>query len=216
MNPDDPTMPRNYGPPPPPPKKTHHWYRPRNAFLGLIALVVLITVIVAVAGANSSTQATNHVQAGSVQRAASQPAYPTSPPGAVSAAPSEPSFSPSADPTTPAPTTPAPTTPAITTSQQEAIESAQNYLTDGQGFSEAGLLQQLTSDYGSGFSEADAQFAINQLDPDWYQQAAASAKNYMSDGQGFSEEDLYQQLTSAYGAGFTPGQADYALRQVGL
>lgn len=111
---------------------------------------------------------------------------------------------------------PKPTAPPMTASEQQAVDSAQGYLTDGQGFSYNGLLRQLTSQYGGGFSQADAKFAIAKLHPDWYQQAVESARGYLSDGQGFSHDSLYQQLTSAYGEGFTPGQADYALRAVGM
>lgn len=119
-------------------------------------------------------------------------------------------------PGTAAPAPAAPSTPAMTLSEQQAVASAQGYLDDGQGFSYQGLLKQLTSSYGEGFSQADAKFAIRYLHPDWYQQAVESAKNYLADGQGFSHDELYQQLTSGYGEGFTPGQANYALRQVGL
>jgi Host cell surface-exposed lipoprotein len=107
------------------------------------------------------------------------------------------------------------TAPAITNAEQQAVESAQSYLDMGSGFSEAGLLQQLTSSYGAGFSTADAQFAINYIKPNWDTQAVLSAKGYMAMG-GFSRESLIQQLTSSYGAGFTEAQAKYAVSKVGL
>lgn len=109
-----------------------------------------------------------------------------------------------------------PTTPAMTVTEQQAVDSAQNYLSDGQGFSEAGLFQQLTSSDGDGDTAADAQFAIGYLHPDWYQQAVKSARGYLADGEGFSKASLYEQLTSSAGEGFTPGQANYALSQVGM
>lgn len=104
--------------------------------------------------------------------------------------------------------------PAATVGQQQALLSAQEYLSDGQGFSQAKLLEQLTSSYGAGFPQADAQWAIAQLNPDWNAQAANSAKGYMRVG-GYSKQALYDQLTSSYGEGFTPDQANYALTQVG-
>lgn len=104
----------------------------------------------------------------------------------------------------------------MTVAEQQAVDSAQGYLSDGQGFSKAGLLQQLTSSSGEGETQADAQFAISYLHPDWYQQAVESAKGYLKDGQGFSKASLYEQLTSSSGEGFTPGQANYALAKVGL
>jgi hypothetical protein len=99
---------------------------------------------------------------------------------------------------------------------QQAVDAAQGYLSDGQGFSEQGLLQQLTSSAGNGFTQSQAEFAIQHLSPDWDQQAVDAAKSYMSDGQGFSRSSLIQQLTSSYGSGFTEAQAEYAASQVGL
>ena len=95
------------------------------------------------------------------------------------------------------------------------MDAAQSYLSEGSGFSQYSLDQQLTSSYGSGFSQADAQFAINYLHPDWDAQAVDAAKGYMQQG-GFSAESLTQQLTSDAGNGFTEAQAAYAVAQVGL
>lgn len=74
-NPYDPTTPHNYGPPQTP-KKPHHWYRPRNVFGGIIGFILLIVIITVAASCGSSPKTTNHVQAGSAQPAATQPAYP--------------------------------------------------------------------------------------------------------------------------------------------
>ena len=84
----------------------------------------------------------------------------------------------------------------------------------GTGFSEAGLLQQLTSSYGEGFPKADAQFAIKYLHPDWNAQAVMSAKGYLKMG-GFSRAELLTQLTSSAGENYTQAQAQYALKAVG-
>jgi hypothetical protein len=99
----------------------------------------------------------------------------------------------------------------MTTAQQQAVDAAEGYLSLGQGFSEQGLLQQLTSSAGNGFSNSDAEFAINYLHPNWDQQAVDAAKSYLSLGQGFSEQGLLQQLTSSAGGGFTEAQAEYAV-----
>lgn len=103
----------------------------------------------------------------------------------------------------------------MTGAQQQAVDAAEDYLTDGQGFSEQGLLGQLTSSAGSGFTEAEAEYAINSLHPDWDAQAVDAAKGYMQMG-GFSQASLIQQLTSSAGNGFTQAQAEYAASQVGL
>lgn len=111
-------------------------------------------------------------------------------------------------------TTQPPASPAMTTAQQQAVDSAQGYLQLGSGFSYEGLLQQLTSSAGDGFSTADATFAINYLHPDWYQQAVDSAQGYLQLGSGFSYQGLLQQLTSTSGAGFTERQAEYAINHL--
>ena len=139
---------------------------------------------------------------------------------ATSAAPAPATSAPAATPT---PTTAAPavvpasTAPAgPTASQAQALESALSYLGDGQGFSRAGLIAQLDSPYGGQFSVADATWAVHNSGADWNAQAVIAAKNYVSDGQGFSGASLIAQLDSPYGGQFTYAQAVYAVNQVGL
>jgi hypothetical protein len=134
-------------------------------------------------------------------------------------APAVASSEPVSDPATQSPSTqdPVTQTPAgPTNSQQQALDSATGYLSDGQGFSRAGLIKQLSSQYGEGFSEADATWAADNSGANWNAQAVMSAKGYMADGQGFSRDGLIEQLTSAYGEQFTTAQAEYAVAQVGL
>lgn len=50
--------------------------------------------------------------------------------------------------------------PALTLAQENAVDAAQNYV-NVLAFSKAGLLDQLTSEYGSGYEMADAKFAVN-------------------------------------------------------
>ena len=99
----------------------------------------------------------------------------------------------------------------MTGGQQQAVDSAESYLSEGQGFSKQGLLNQLTSSFGEGFSKSDAEFAIKYLKPNWDKQAVDSANGYLSEGQGFSEQGLLQQLTATAGEGFTAAQGDYAI-----
>jgi len=47
--------------------------------------------------------------------------------------------------------------------EQQAVDSAQSYLALGQGFSRAGLIQQLTSSYGAGFTQAQAEYAVSKV-----------------------------------------------------
>ena len=87
------------------------------------------------------------------------------------------------------------------------------------GFSRAGLIGQLTSEYGEGYPAADAEFAIARLEAeggvDWNAEAAESAKSYL-DFKAFSRNGLLDQLTSEYGEQFTPEQAEYGVSQTGL
>ena len=108
-----------------------------------------------------------------------------------------------------------PAAPAITVAQQQAVDAAKSYLDLGSGFSRAGLIDQLTSSAGSGFSVADATFAVNYLHPDFDAQAVLAAKSYMQLG-GFSRASLIEQLTSSAGSSFTLAQATYAANSVGL
>lgn len=145
-------------------------------------------------------------------------AVSTSTPAATNSASAPASTPATSAPSTSAPSTPAssaPASPSLTVTQQQAVEAAQSYLSLGTGFSYQGLLQQLTSSAGSGFSKADAEFAINYLKPNWDQQAVMAAKGYLQLG-GFSQSSLLQQLTSSAGSGFTEAQAEYALSQVGM
>jgi hypothetical protein len=96
----------------------------------------------------------------------------------------------------------------------QAVDAANGYLSEGQGFSEQGLLQQLTANAGDGFTASQAEYAINNLHPDWDAQAVDAAKSYLGDGEGFSRSSLIQQLTSSYGDGFTEAQAEYAVNKV--
>ncbi|MFI8593271.1 Ltp family lipoprotein [Microbacterium sp. NPDC078428] len=107
--------------------------------------------------------------------------------------------------------------PQLTLGQENAIRSAQSYLSFT-GFSRAGLFQQLTSEYGEGFEAADAEFALAHLEQnglvDWNAEAVESAESYL-EFTSFSRQGLFDQLTSEYGEGFTPDQANHALAAVG-
>ena len=153
---------------------------------------------------------------GSAHTASPAAAVSTSAPAASSSAPA-PAVSSSAPAATSAPAAAASTSaPAMTTAQQQAVTSAQSYLSLGSGFSAQSLLNQLTSTDGSGFSNSDAEFAIRYLKPDWDAQAVMAAKGYLALGTGFSASSLTQQLTSSDGNGFTQAQAEYAVSKVGL
>lgn len=97
--------------------------------------------------------------------------------------------------------------------QANAARSAQQYL-EMTGFSRRGLIDQLSSDAGNGYSVADATAAVDSLTVDWNQQAARSAKQYL-DMTGFSCSGLIEQLSSDAGSKYTKAQARYGAEQAG-
>jgi hypothetical protein len=175
-----------------PPKKKRHILR--NTMLAIGGLFALL-IVAAVLTPGQPAKAPTTVTAPSV---APTPAAPRQAPSSV--------------PTTSEPTTEAP--PAMTASQEQAVGAAENYLSIS-GFSRKGLIKQLSSEYGEGFSVKDATFAVDYLKVDWNEQAAKKAKEYLS-LQHFSRSGLIKQLESAYGEQFTHAQAVYGVTKAGL
>ena len=101
----------------------------------------------------------------------------------------------------------------LTGPQKNAIRSAKNYISI-MGFSRDGLIHQLSSDAGDGYSVADATVAVDSLNIDWNEQAVRSAKKYLSI-MGFSCKGLIKQLSSSAGDRYTVSQATYGARQAG-
>jgi hypothetical protein len=101
----------------------------------------------------------------------------------------------------------------LTGQQRNAVRSAKQYL-DMSGFSRSGLIDQLSSDAGDGYSVLDATAAVDYLNVDWNEQAVRSAKQYLSI-TGFSCKGLIEQLSSSAGDQYTVSQATYGARQAG-
>jgi hypothetical protein len=185
------------GPAEPERKKSALRRHPWRTFFGTVAVLVI---------------------AGSVGSAASgggsSPAPASKPAASAPAAPAPAAPAPAAPAPSSAAAKPAKPAPHYTVSQQQAIGSAQDYLSF-QAFSRKGLIQQLSSKYGEGFSRADATFAVNHIRVDWNKEAVQSAKDYLST-QHFSRAGLIEQLSSSFGDGFTKAQAIYAVNHVGL
>lgn len=116
--------------------------------------------------------------------------------------------------TAPPVTAPPVTVPALTQQQKSAVASAKQYLSLGSGFSQQGLIDQLDSPDGSGYSVSDATVAVDSLNVNWNAQAVLSAKGYLQT-QPFSCSDLIQQLDSPDGSQFTVAQATYGATQAG-
>lgn len=103
--------------------------------------------------------------------------------------------------------------PKLSLEQQNALEQAQSYL-DFMPFSRQGLIDQMSSEYGSGYPVDVATWAVDYLNPDWNAEAVEQAQSYL-EFMSFSRDGLYDQLTSEFGSQFTPEQANHALAAVG-
>ena len=133
----------------------------------------------------------------------------TSPPASSAAATPTPTST--ATPTaTPAPTAAGPT---LTQQQKSAAEEAKQYLST-EAFSQQGLIDQLDSPDGGGYSVNDATVAVDSLTVNWNAEAVQAAKEYLAT-QPFSCNDLIQQLDSPDGDQFTVAQATYGAQQAG-
>jgi host cell surface-exposed lipoprotein len=93
-----------------------------------------------------------------------------------------------------------------------AVQSAESYLALS-GFSKEGLYEQLSSSAGEGFTQAQAQYAVDRVDADWNKEAVQSARSYL-DLMPMSRAELIDQLSSSAGEGFTYEQALYAVNKV--
>ncbi|HEX3616239.1 MAG TPA: Ltp family lipoprotein [Solirubrobacteraceae bacterium] len=79
--------------------------------------------------------------------------------------------------------------PRTTTAQRNAIEAAEQYISE-QPFSKAGLIQQLASSAGDGYGRAVAAYAVNHIKVKWNTEAVLDAKQYLSE-QPFSKAGLF-------------------------
>lgn len=149
-----------------------------TAIGGFVVIIIVVVIIVAVAGGSHSSTPTNFRQT------------------QTSAAVSHHKQAKSK-----------PTKPSMTGAQSNAVEAAKQYL-DTEAFSEAGLIQQLSSQDGDGYPLAIATFAVHYLHVDWNAEAIQDAKTYLQT-QPFSCAGLTQQLAASAGEGFTHAQAQY-------
>lgn len=104
-------------------------------------------------------------------------------------------------------------TVSITGPQRNALRTAESYIAM-KGFSREGLIEQLSSEHGSGYEVADATFAVDSMNIDWNEQAAREAASYL-EMMGFSCARLVDQLSSEHGAQYTLEQAKYGADKAG-
>ncbi len=93
------------------------------------------------------------------------------------------------------------------------MEEAKQYLST-EAFSQQGLIDQLDSPDGGGYSVNDATVAVDSLTENWNAEAVQAAKQYLQT-EPFSCSDLIQQLDSPDGGEFTVAQATYGATQAG-
>lgn len=99
--------------------------------------------------------------------------------------------------------------PQVTKEQKSALRKAETYSTM-MHMSKQGIYDQITSQYGEKFSPEAAQYAIENLQADYYSNALEKAKSYQ-DRMAMSPDAIYDQLVSEYGEQFTPEEAQYAV-----
>jgi SOS response regulatory protein OraA/RecX len=95
---------------------------------------------------------------------------------------------------------------------RRALQSAESYLAMS-GFSKQGLYEQLSSSAGEGFTQSQAQYAVDHVDADWNKEARESARSYLEFSP-MSRAELIDQLSSSAGEGFTYEQAVNAVNKV--
>ena len=76
--------------------------------------------------------------------------------------------------------------------------------------SKQAIFDQLVSEYGEQFTEEEAQYAIDNLQADYKENALQKAKSYQDD-MAMSPAAIRDQLISPYGEQFTEEEADYAI-----
>lgn len=182
-------------PAPQPPKKK----RTLRTVL-IIAASVFIGLPVAIGLVGAATGSTGEKAPTAVTTQAAAPtttAAPTAP--ATTQAPVAPR-------TTAAPV--APKTQELSVSQEQAIESAGDYIESGD-FSRKSLIAQLKYE---DFSTSEATYAADHIAADWTAEADDSAASYLDTGS-FSHQGLMDQLLYE---GFTKTQAAHGVKSVGL
>lgn len=97
----------------------------------------------------------------------------------------------------------------VPTEYKNALKKGESYAKT-MHMSKQGVFEQLTSEYGEGFPEDAAQYAIDNLDIDWNENALKKAQSYYKN-MAMSRDSVYEQLTSEHGEKFTPEQAQYAV-----
>ncbi len=190
--------------------------------LVLVVAAAIAAAVTPIAVASASSHTTSHKtvslrggQSVSVSCSGKSLSMTKSGNGAVLVCASRPAKAPATAPPTTAPpvTVPPVTTPALTQQQKSAVAAAKQYLSTAP-FSQQGLIDQLDSSAGDGYSVNDATVAVDSLTVNWNAEAVQAAKAYLQT-QPFSCSDLISQLDSSAGDQYTVAQATYGATQAG-
>lgn len=76
--------------------------------------------------------------------------------------------------------------------------------------SKAAIYDQLVSEHGEKFPEDAAEYAMDNIEADWKENALNKAETY-ADSMDMSTDAIYDQLISEHGEQFTEEEAQYAI-----
>lgn len=93
--------------------------------------------------------------------------------------------------------------------EELALKAAETY-SSTMKMSKQGIYDQLISKVGEGFSEEEAQYAIDNIDANWKENALKKAEMY-TDEMDISDSKVYDKLISSAGEKFTKEEAQYAI-----
>ncbi|WP_125712550.1 Ltp family lipoprotein [Companilactobacillus kedongensis] len=102
--------------------------------------------------------------------------------------------------------------PEVPADYQSALNKANEY-SEMMHMSKNGIYDQLTSVDGEQFSAPAAQYAMDNIQADWNNNALQMAKQYQ-ETMSMSPEEIRDQLSSTDGEKFTPEEADYAIQHL--
>ncbi len=95
---------------------------------------------------------------------------------------------------------------------KSALNKAESYA-NSMHMSKQAVFDQLTSEYGEGFSTEAAEYAIENMEADFKANALEKANSYQ-ENMSMSPDAIRDQLTSEHGEQFTQEEADYAMEHL--
>lgn len=96
----------------------------------------------------------------------------------------------------------------VPTEWSNALAQADTYAND-MNMSYQGVYDQLTSEHGGQFGGDAAQYAVDNVNTNWFENALQAGETYYYD-MNMSKQAVYDQLISEHGNQFTVEQAQYA------